>query len=87
LSLKSRKINFNFINIIILVLLLYVSKRFIYFIENLKPISITDDNIDSAFKAIRRLQIIFQLETNILASGDIDNFVFEKLDGNINCNK
>lgn len=56
-----------------------------YFIENLKPISITDDNINSAFKAIRRLQIIFALDSNILASGNIEDFEFEKLDGNINC--
>lgn len=56
-----------------------------YFIENLKPISITDDNINSAFKAIRRLQIIFALDSNILASGNIEDFEFEKLDGNIDC--
>lgn len=45
--------------------------------------SITKDNINSAFKALRRLQIIFALETNILANGKVEDFLFETLDGNI----
>lgn len=47
----------------------------------LKNGSLTNDTIFSAFKALRRFQIIYELEVNELTNGNINEYTFEKFDG------
>lgn len=39
--------------------------------------------MDSALRALRRLQIIYELEVEELTNGEVGGYTFEKFDGNI----
>lgn len=51
----------------------------------MKHKSVTYDNIISVFKAIRRLQIIYELNAEEISNGKINNYTFPEFDGN-HCN-
>ncbi|VVC45381.1 Hypothetical protein CINCED_3A009176 [Cinara cedri] len=44
--------------------------------------SVTKENINSALRALRRLQIVYELEVHEIANGNVSNYTFEKLDVN-----
>lgn len=41
---------------------------------------VTYDDITSGYKAIRRLQIVYELEVSTFMDGSIDGYNFEKFD-------
>lgn len=53
-----------------------------FFLGELKHGSVTYDNVISAFRSIRRLQIVYELEIEDIAHGNVDDYTFEKFSGN-----
>lgn len=43
--------------------------------------SLSKDNIISVLKAIRRLQIVYELEVHEIINGELNGYTFEKLNG------
>lgn len=41
---------------------------------------VTYDNIISGLRALRRLQIVYELEAHQITNGEIDGYKFEKFD-------
>lgn len=41
---------------------------------------VTSDDIASGYKAIRRLQVVYELEVSSIMDGSIDGYNFEKFD-------
>jgi len=45
---------------------------------------VTYDDILKAFKALRRLQIVYEIEVHEMANGNISGYIFNKFDGKPN---
>lgn len=60
--------------------MLHFQPVFVVVLE-LKNGHLTNDTIVSALKALRRFQIIYELEVNEITNGSLGDYTFEKFDG------